>query len=203
MTEYEKAEAGFLYQAHLDPEVNEGRRRSQEQNYIYNSLRPDQREERFRILKNNLGRMGKHCVIEQPFYCDFWNRVSVGDYFFSNYHFVVLAGNKIEIGNHVWIGPDCGLYAAGHPFDAFLRAKGLEYAWPIQIGNHVWIGGGTKVMGGVVIGDYTVVAAGSVVNRDLPSHVLAGGNPCRVIRRIRPEDDEKYRAGYAKWRSEQ
>ena len=202
MTEYEKAEAGFMYQAHLDPEVNKRRRKSQELNYAYNSLHPGQEAERIRFLQENLGGMGAGCVIEQPFYCDFWERVFIGDCFFSNYHFVVLAGNKIEIGHHVWIGPDCSLYAAGHPFDAKLRSSGIEYAWPIRIGNHVWIGGGTRIMGGVFIGDRTVIAAGSVVNRDLPSDVLAGGNPCRVIRRIRPEDDQKYLDGYKKWRGE-
>ena len=91
-----------------------------------------------------------------------------------------------------------GLYAAGHPFDVQARNQGLEYAWPIRIGNNVWIGGGTKIMGGVTIGDNTVIAAGSIVTRDIPAGVLAGGNPCRVIREIRPEDDEKYKRGFQK-----
>lgn len=196
MTEYEKAEAGLLYDAHSDAQVDAGRRRSQELNFDYNALRPCQRKEREQMLRENLGGVGKNCVIEQPFHCDFWERVSVGDHFFANYHFVVLAGNKITIGDHVLIAPDCGLYAAGHPFDVDLRLSGVEYAWPIRIGNHVWIGGGTKIMGGVSIGDNTVIAAGSIVNRSIPANVLAGGNPCRVIRRLGPEDDRKYRQGF-------
>ena len=93
-------------------------------------------------------------------------------------------------------GPDCSLYAAGHPFDAEYRATGAEYAWPIKIGNNVWIGGGTKIVGGVSIGNNTVIAAGSVVTKSIPSGVLAGGNPCKVIREIKSEDDEKYKRGF-------
>lgn len=190
MTEWEKAEAGLLYQAHLDPELDNGRRRSQELNYDYNALRPCQREERDKLIRDNFRKVGKHCVIEQPFHGDFWERISVGDNFFANYNFVALAGNRIDIGDNVLIAPDCGLYAAGHPFDVELRKAGIEYAWPILIGNNVWIGGGVKIMGGVSIGDNTVIAAGSVVTKSIPSNVLAGGNPCKVIREIKPEDDE-------------
>ena len=82
------------------------------------------------------------------------------------------------------IGPDCGIYAAGHPLDVEQRNAGLEYAHPIHIGNNVWIGGGVKIMSGVTIGDNTVIAAGSVVTKDIPSNVLAGGVPCRVIRKL-------------------
>lgn len=196
MTEYEKAEAGLLYDAHFDPQVDQGRRRSQELSFDYNALRPCQLKEREQMLREHLGHAGKDCVIEQPFHCDFWERVSVGDHFFANYNFVVLAGNKIEIGDNVWIAPDCGLYAAGHPFHVEMRLSGIEYAWPIRIGNNVWIGGGVKIMGGVSIGDNAVIGAGSVVNRSIPANVLAAGNPCKVIREIRPEDDEKYRRGF-------
>ena len=148
------------------------------------------------MVRKHFKKTGKKFLIEQPFRCDFWERVSVGENFYSNYNFVVLAGNTIDIGDNVMFGPDCGLYAAGHPFDVELRNSGIEYAWPIRIGNNVWIGGGTKIIGGVSIGDDVIIAAGSVVIRDIPSGVLAGGNPCKVIRKLTPEDDEKYKKGF-------
>ncbi len=153
------------------------------------------------FLNKNMGKVGSECVIEQPFYCDFWERVFLGNHFFRTT--ILLYWQEIELKSVIMSGlaPDCGLYAAGHPFNWELRAKGIEYAWPITIGNHVWIGGGTKILGGVTIGDYAVIAAGSVVNKDIPAHVLAGGNPCRVIRKISLKDDEKYRKGYIDWRS--
>ena len=69
--------------------------------------------------------------------------------------------------------------------DVEQRNAGLEYAQPIHVGNNVWIGGGVKIMSGVTIGDNTVIAAGSIVTKDIPANVLAGGVPCRVIRELR------------------
>ncbi len=196
MTEWDKAATGVFYQANHDPEIIGDLRKWQERNYEYNMLRPSQMEERREMIRKYFGKVGEHFHIEQPFYGDHWNRIHIGENFFSNYNFVVLAGNRIEIGDNVMFAPDCGLYAAGHPFDVKLRNEGLEYAWPIKIGNNVWVGGGTKIVGGVSIGDNTVIAAGSVVVKSIPANVLAGGNPCKVIREIKPEDDDKYREGF-------
>jgi maltose O-acetyltransferase len=76
------------------------------------------------------------------------------------------------------------IYAAYHPVDAVQRCEGPEYAAPITIGSQSWIGGGSIVCQGVSIGDRTTIGAGSVVTKDVPSDVLAAGNPCRVIREL-------------------
>ena len=75
------------------------------------------------------------------------------------------------------------------------RNKGLEIALPITIGNNVWIGANVSILPGVTIGDDTVIGAGSVVNRDIASGVVAAGNPCREIRAITEADKEKYPRG--------
>ena len=62
--------------------------------------------------------------------------------------------------------------------------KGLEYAKPIKVGNNVWIGGNVVVLPGVTIGDNVVIGAGSVVNKNIPSNVVAVGNPCKVIKQL-------------------
>ena len=67
---------------------------------------------------------------------------------------------------------------------------GLEYAYPIRVGDDVWFGGGVQVMPGVTIGSGVVIGSGSVVTKDIPDHVVAAGNPCRVLRPI-SEADEK------------
>lgn len=64
------------------------------------------------------------------------------------------------------------------------RNKGLEYATPIKVGNNVWFGGNVCVLPGVTIGDNVVIGAGSVVNKDIPSNVVAVGNPCKVVKEI-------------------
>ena len=83
-------------------------------------------------------------------------------------------------------------WTAGHPLDVEQRNLGLEYAYPITVGDNVWFGAGVTVVPGVTIGSNTVIGAGSLVNRDIPSGVLAAGNPCRVIREITEADKEKY-----------
>ena len=62
----------------------------------------------------------------------------------------------------------------------------------VVIGNDVWIGANVTVLPGVTIGSNTVIGAGSVVTKDIPSGVIALGNPCRVIRNITEKDKEKY-----------
>jgi maltose O-acetyltransferase len=81
-------------------------------------------------------------------------------------------------------GPNVQVYTATHPIDFRERATGLEYAKPIIIGDDVWIGGSVVICPGVKIGDRTVIGAGSVVTKDIPSDVFAAGNPCRVIRQL-------------------
>lgn len=191
MTEEQKALAGLLYQA-KEEELSRERVRSQELSFDYNRLRPTQVKEREEIIRREMRRTGKRFRIEEPFHCDFWGRVSLGENFFANYNLVILAGNEVTFGDNVMIGPNCGIYGAGHAFDVERRAEGLEYARPIRIGNDVWIGGHVSIVSGVTIGDGCVIAAGSVVVSDIPPGVLAGGNPCRVIRKISPEDDRKY-----------
>ncbi len=95
---------------------------------------------------------------------------------------------KIILGDDVLIGPQCGFYTAIHPLDPELRRESYEMAKPIRVGNNVWFGGHATVLPGVTIGDNTVIGAGSVVTHDIPSNVVAVGNPCRVIRQITREE---------------
>ena len=69
-----------------------------------------------------------------------------------------------------------------------LYNEGLEKAEPITIGDNVWIGGDVTILPGVTIGEGSVIGAGSVVTKDIPDHVVAAGNPCRVLRNITEDD---------------
>ena len=99
----------------------------------------------------------------------------------------------MTIGDHVFIGPNVGIYTAIHPLDPKTRKTGLERAEPVRIGDDVWIGGGAQILPGVTIGSRSVIGAGSVVTRDIPDDVVAAGNPCRVIRSLKGEQDEEDR----------
>jgi acetyltransferase-like isoleucine patch superfamily enzyme len=101
----------------------------------------------------------------------------------------IAAGRQIRIGDNVRIAGRALLAGyPGHPLDARARAAGAadtdEQVGDIILEDDVWLATGVTVIAGVRIGRGTVVAAGSVVTRDLPAHVLAAGNPARVIRSI-------------------
>ena len=120
--------------------------------------------------------------IESNFFCDYGYNISVGENFYANHNLVILDGAKVEFGDNVFIGPNCGFYTAGHPIDIKSRNEGIEYAKPIKVGNNVWFGGNVSVMPGVTIGDNVTIGAGSVVTKDIPSNCVAYGNPCKVKR---------------------
>ena len=68
-----------------------------------------------------------------------------------NHNCTILDAAKVEFGNDVFIGHNCGFYTVGHPIDYKTRNKGLEYAKPIKVGSNVWIGGNVVVLPGVTI----------------------------------------------------
>jgi len=192
MTEKEKAAKGVLYNANYDTEIIKERLACQELCFDYNQLRPSDTAGKNELIQRILKKTGRNYLIETPFRCDFGYRITLGENFYSNYNLIILDGAEVTIGDNVFIGPNCGIYAAGHPLREDLRNAGLEYALPITIGNNVWIGGDVCIMSGVNICSGSVIGAGSVVTKDIPANVLAAGNPCRVIRTITEADDAKY-----------
>ncbi|WP_245864828.1 DapH/DapD/GlmU-related protein [Terribacillus aidingensis] len=81
------------------------------------------------------------------------------------------------------LGPNVALYTAGHNIHPKERNKS-GYAIPITIGNDVWIGGSCVILAGVKVGDNSVVAAGSVVTKDVPANTIVAGSPAKIIRNI-------------------
>ncbi|MDE6298903.1 MAG: sugar O-acetyltransferase [Muribaculaceae bacterium] len=185
MTEKEKCRLGELYNPNYDEELQHEMLSAADICYKYNQLPPSSVEERTELLKCFLGKMGSNVCIRSPFYCDYGYNIEVGDNFFANYNFVVLDGAKVKIGDNVFIAPNVGLHTAGHPLEAAPRNEGLEYARPIVIEDDVWIGAGVQVCPGVHIGRGAVIAAGSVVTKDVASKTVVGGVPARFIKDIK------------------
>ena len=79
------------------------------------------------------------------------------------------------------IGPNVGIYTAGHPVDSGLRRQGLEFALPITIEDGVWIGGHAVIAPGVRIGRNSVIGAGSVVTKNVEAGTVVAGNPAKPI----------------------
>ena len=184
MTEKEKAKLGELYDANYDLALIEERRKAKQLCYEFNILSPLEEEKGREILKKLFGEIKNNFTITAPFYCDYGYNIEIGENFYSNHNLVILDAAKVTFGDNVFIGPNCGFYAAGHPLDARQRNKGIEYAKPISVGNDVWIGGNVTVLPGVNIGSNVVIGAGSVVTKDIPSNVVAVGNPCKILKKI-------------------
>ena len=184
MTEEEKMLAGELYDANYNKELFEKRIYAKELCKEFNNCNVRNLEEKKSILEKLFQKRMDTVLIEPNFYCDYGFNIHLGKNFYSNHNLVILDANKVEFGNNVFIGPNCGFYTSGHPLDYKTRNKGLEYAKPIKVGNNVWFGGNVCVLPGVIIGDNVVIGAGSVVNKDIPSNVVAVGNPCKVVKEI-------------------
>ena len=189
MTEKEKMLAGQLYNAldaQLIKELNEVKDILQE----YNQVKPTHRERRTSMLKSLLGHVGDdNILINQPFYCDYGKHINVGKRFFANFNFTVLDEALVTIGDDCFIGPNVSIYTACHSTDPVERNTRREWALPVTIADNVWIGGSVTILAGVTIGDNVTIGAGSVVTQDIPSNVIAVGNPCRPIKPIPQKQD--------------
>ena len=139
--------------------------------------------ERRRILMELLGAGGENALIQPPFFCDYGFNMLLGDNCYFNFNCVVLDVCPVRVGDNTLFGPGVHIYTAAHPLDAAQRLT-HEFGKPVEIGADVWIGGGVIVCPGVKIGSRSVIGAGSVVTRDMPSGIIAAGNPCRVIREV-------------------
>lgn len=192
MTEWEKAQAGFLYDANYDSDLIDMRTKCSDLCYEFNMCRPSDVTKQQEVLHKLFGQIKGNVVVTAPFYCDYGVNISVGENFYTNHNVTILDGAKVTFGDNVFIAPDCVFSTAGHPIDTEQRNLGLEIALPITVGDNVWIGTNVSVLPGVTIGSNVVIGAGSVVNRNIPDGVIAAGNPCRVIRKITEEDKKKY-----------
>ena len=192
MTEWEKAQQGYLYNANHDPAIYQALMRCADLCWQFNQCRPSDTGRQQELLHKIIGKIHGEAIVTPPFYCDYGTNIELGDHFYSNRNCIILDGAKVTFGEYVFLGPNCVFATAGHPLDRRQRDLGLEFARPITVGDHVWLGAGVLVLPGVTIGSDSVIAAGRVVNRDIPSGVIAAGNPCRVLREITPADADKY-----------
>ncbi|AOW94029.1 maltose acetyltransferase [Rhodococcus sp. WMMA185] len=149
----------------------------------FNATLAEEDDVRRALLDKLLGSLGERSWIMPRFQCDYGQYIRIGANSFLNYDAILMDCAPITIGDDVSIGPRAQLLTALHPMaDHQARRQRWETAAPITIGNNVWMGGGVTVCPGVTIGDNTVIGAGSVVTKNVPAHVFAAGNPCRIIK---------------------
>ena len=175
MTEREKMLKGELYDANFDKALLEERLEAERHCYAFNQAQPGSAEQTEALEKLLGGTIPEGVTVLAPVYFDYGGaRTQLGKGTFVNHGAYFMDGGGITIGKNVFIGPFCGFYTATHPLDFARRNKGLEKA----------LGANVSVMPGVTIGSGCVIAAGSVVTKDVPEDSLVAGVPAVVKSKI-------------------
>ncbi len=191
MTEWKKLQSGLIYND-FDEDLFRRRVIAKKLFRKYNKTEDDEIELRSKILQDLFEHVGNNVWIEPDFRCEYGKNISIENDVYINFGCIILDCAKITVGEHTLLGPNVGIYAANHLTDAEERINGGCYGKPVHIGKRVWIGGDVKIVGGVSVGNDTIIGAGSVVTKDIPDGVIAVGNPCRVIRKITEADKTDY-----------
>ena len=188
---FEKLHDGSIYDPG-DADVLEQQMEYQELLYDYNMTRPSEGDRRTALLKELFAEIGENCYIEPPLHSNMGgHHVHFGRNIYANYNLTLVDDTHIYVGDYTMFGPNVTIATAGHPILPELRQRGLQYNMPVRIGKNCWLGAGVIILPGITIGDDVVVGAGSVVTKDIPSGVVAVGNPCRILREV-GEHDRKY-----------
>ena len=187
----ERMHTGDLYLSG-DQEIIEWQIKCLDRLYDFNMTRPTEGKKRESMLKEMFAEIGEGCYIEPPFHANFGGaHVHFWKNIYANFNLTLVDDTHIYVGDYTMFGPNVTVATAGHPILPELREKMYQYNFPVHIGKNCWIGAGVVIVPGITIGDNVVIGAGSVVTKDLPSNVVAVGNPCRVLREVN-ERDKKY-----------
>lgn len=140
---------------------------------------------------------GDFCNCSVNIFLNSKGSIKVGDYVYMN-SVSMRIDHNLEIGSHCLFGPNVTIWdTKSHPLSPELRHGQCEHiakvgkidsyeagGGDITIGNDVWVGMNSMILGGVSIGNGAVVAAGSIVTKNVPDRVLVGGCPARFIKHI-------------------
>ena len=124
---------------------------------------------------------GKQVNIEQG--AIFSAKTSLGDY--SGIGINARINGTCTIGKYVMMGTDVVVITRNHAFDRTdvpMMEQGFEAERPVVIGDDVWIGDRVVILAGVNVGEGAILAAGSVVTKDVPPYAIVGGVPAKVIK---------------------
>ena len=182
-TEYEKMRSQELYYF-SDPEIHASLVHAKKVCACLRSMTIYDEDYR-QVIEELIPGIPQSTTICPPFHCDHGTGIILGENVFMNYDCIMLVGGYIRIGKHTLIGPHCQFYTPQHPMDYVERREEKETAYPITIGEDCWLGGNVVVCPGVAIGNRCIIAAGSVVTKDIPDDSLAAGIPAVVKRSLK------------------
>lgn len=183
MTEFEKMCLGLDYDA-LHPQFELLRKQAFN---LLQKINQRQFEEGKPYLAQLLNQIGENSIVCPPFLCEYGKTISIGRDTFINMGVTMLDNAPISIGNNVLIGPSAQFYTPSHPLDYQRRRKWEVKCLPIVVQDDVWIGGNVVICQGVTIGARSIIAAGSVVTKDVAPDTLVGGMPAKLIKILNTE----------------
>jgi len=183
MNIFERLQSGEIV-AFSDPQylqIKDSGLRTAEILLKYNaSSNPDELRKLWGDLTGNV--LDNSSFVQTPVFVNHAELVTVGKNVYINHACTMLTLGKITIEDDVLIGPKANLITEGHPLEADNR-KALEVK-PVVIKRNAWIGAGATILAGVTVGENSVVAAGAVVNKDVPANVVVAGVPAKIIKNI-------------------
>ncbi|WNM23280.1 sugar O-acetyltransferase [Demequina capsici] len=183
-TEYQKLMNDEWFKYRLGPELADMQRATLATLRDVSARYFEEPVEATRILCELVEECGPGLDFRPPIYLEYRERVRFGANVFINANLMILGSGEVTIGDNALIGPDARFYTVNHTMDVELRREGWERAFPIVLEPDVWLGGSVVICPGVTIGRGSVVAAGSVVTKDVPPMSVVGGNPARVLKSL-------------------
>lgn len=204
-TEEQKIYSGKLFRPG-DQELKDLKLKAHRLNQDYNRLYEEDAEARQAILQELLGSIGEGTFLQGPITFHYGSHTRIGKNTFINFNLTIQDDGPVTIGDHCSFGPNVTIVTPCHPMLPQER-KGIPNAqgelchvcWAkgVTIGNDCWLGANVTVCPGVTIGDGVVIGAGSVVTHDIPSHTVAAGVPCRVLRELTEQDSLAFHPEFA------
>ena len=164
-------------------ELAELEKKAKELCYEFNQTSPSEDDKRSKIIKELVGTYDESVHIEPTFRCDYGFNIHFHGFALINYNCVILDTSPVHIGKNAFIAPGVCIACAGHSIHPEQRIW-VDTSAPITLEDNVWIGANATVLKGVTIGNHAVIAAGAVVNKDVPEKSVAAGVPAKIVKMV-------------------
>lgn len=132
------------------------------------------------LIRELFPNMGENCMIQPPLQVNLADNVKIGNNVAIMYNLLCMSAGGIFIEDNVMIAANVSLISNNHDF----KEREIITCKPVVIKKNVWVGAGSTILPGVTIGENAIVAAGSVVTKDVPANTLVGGVPAKFIKQI-------------------
>lgn len=154
----------------------------------YNLTKADDFAGRAAMLQEIFKSCAANVWVEPPLFVAYGTNITIGDACWFNAGARLVDDADIVFEERVLVGPGLTVATAGHAIHPDDRYAVGQYSAPVRVEHDVWIGANVTLLPGVTVGHGSIIAAGAVVNKNVPPMCVVGGVPARILRRITDED---------------